>query len=50
MGFSKVWLKDAGKVHRAWTHEPVGNQSKNYRVAVIGWDMQTFGFFRVSME
>jgi len=36
VGFSKFWLKDAGKVHWAWSHEILGNQLQIDKVDVTG--------------
>jgi len=48
--FSKIWLKDARKVHWVWSHETIGNQSKDIRAVVTGSDRKYFGSYRVSME
>lgn len=49
-GFSKVWLKGVGKVHWVWSHETLGNQSKNERVAITWHNRKTFGSYKVFVE
>ena len=41
-------MKYAWKFHWTWSHEPLGNQSQQDRVVLIGQDRKTFGSYRVS--